>query len=314
MRKSTFLGGASGAALLGPMSATERRMGRYMRGPGDGDHPSGGGGGGSTPTPTPTPSASGGFDFPDELDSLDNVPERARPLYVKDESSGKFKIDDLSGLRGALQHEKERRKTLAGENANLKKFKDLGKSPEEIQELLQREADAEEKRLKDEGDFESLKSQLQKNHADELEAKDKRISSLTKQIEKLMVTDNARAVLSEEDIQGNPTLLMPAIRDRVEVKENDEGDFLLVVKRPDGTPMLNTSNEPASIRDLALELRGNSEYSGAFKGVNQSGGGAPNKSGGGAPSGNLSRSKMSVREKTAYIREHGQEAYMNLPA
>lgn len=295
-RRSTTIrpGLMAGAALLGGRSAVERRMGRYMRAPDDHE---------------PAP-----FAFPETVDTLDGVPERARPLYVKDEATGKFKYDDVSSLKSALEHEKQQRRSLAQKNGTLAKWEKLGKTPEEIEEMLTKQAEAEQQRLVDEGDFKSLKEQLEANHAAEITKREERINGLTKQIEKLMYSDQVKTVLADKDIEGNPTLLMAPLRDRVKIEEDSEsGEFRLTVLNADGHPMLNSSNQPATLKDLALQFKGDENYAGAFKGVNQSGGGTPNKQGGGAPINGKKRGEMTTSEKTAYIREHGAEAYEQLP-
>lgn len=293
--KSKSLFGSSLGGRPSTFSAAERRMGRLMR---EGEHPN------DPPR---------GFDFPDSVDSLDGVPAKAKPLYKKDEATGRFVYDDITGLKNALEHEKREKGTLKGQLSQLSAFKELGITADEARELLEQRRTAEEQRLIDAGDFKSLKEQMEANHAASLADKDAVISRYKKFIEKTLVSDNARAVLASDDIKGNATLLLPVIRDRVEVAESD-GEFQLVVKRPDGTPMLNEANGPATLKDLFMELRKAPEYADAFKGVNQSGGGAPNNPlGGGAPNGSLVRGKMSVKEKTAYISANGQEAYNNLP-
>jgi DNA-binding transcriptional MerR regulator len=290
------------SAALGPMSMAERTSGRYMRGP-DG-HPDG------TPTPSPSPSP---FSFPETIDSLDGVPAQARPLYVE-KDDGKFHYDDISSLRSALEHERNNNKTTKGQLANLKKFGDLGVDADEIKQILSEREENKNKQMRDAGDFDSMKEQLVDNHNKELSTKDQRIANLTKHIEKIMVSDHAKTVLADADIQGNPTLLLPVIRDRVAVTETEDGDFQLVVRRADGKPMLNGKSEPASLKDMVMELRNSSDYAGAFKGVNQQGGGAPNiqGQGGGAPDG-LTRRTMTVKQKTAYINEHGQAEYEKIP-
>ena len=291
----------SGAVLPSHLTAAERSMGRLMRAP-DG-HPT------PTPTPTPTPSA---FDFPQSVADINVVPEPARPLYVK-QQDGSYKYDDISALRSALDHEKNNRKSIAEQLESAKPFLALGKTPEEIKALLDAQAAQEQNKLREAGDFEALKQQMEQNHQQQVGTLESKMGNYRKQIEKMLVSDQAQQVLGHADIQGNPLLLMPIIRDRVEVKEKDDGSFTLVVKNAQGQPMLNANNEPATMMDLAKELRKDSNYAAAFKGVNQSGGGAPNGSGpGGSPNG-LSRSKMSVREKSAFIREHGQQAYNELP-
>lgn len=295
-RRSTTIrpGLMAGAALLGGRTAAERATGRLMRAPDD--HPG------------------GGFDFPETVDSLDGVPERARPLYVKDEATGKFKYDDVSSLKSALEHEKQQRRSLAQKNGTLAKWEKLGKTPEEIEGMLQQQAEAEQQRLKDSGDFDALKAQLETNHQSALAAKDERIGKLTKQIEKLLYSDQIKTVLSDKDVEGNPVLLMGPLRDRVKIEEDSEtGEFRMTVLNADGHPMLNSSNQPATLKDLALQFKSDENYAGAFKGVNQSGGGTPNKSGGGAPINGKKRSEMSTTEKAAFVREHGADEYNKLP-
>lgn len=81
------------------------------------------------------------------VDSLDSVPDGARDLYK--EVDGKFRLDvdgyeDPAGLKSALQAERENAKA-ATRQANA--WKALGKTPEEIQALLQRLETDEDTRL-----------------------------------------------------------------------------------------------------------------------------------------------------------------------
>lgn len=279
-----------GMGKLGRMSANESRLGRYLR---EGDHVQ--------------------FDFPDFVDDIAVVPERVRALYVKDETSGKFKMDDVNSLRSTLGHIKEENKSVKGKLSGFKSIEALGVSAEDVKAMLEEREAAKEKKAKEEGDWASLREQMEANHATAVKEKDEKINKLTKWAQTSLLDKEAIAAMSHKDIQGNPRFLMPTIRDRVEVTETDDG-FDIVVRREDGAPMLNSESKPASIKDLLLELKKNPEYAAAFQGLNQSGGGAPggNGSGGGAP-GALKRSQMSTAQKAAYVREHGQAEYLKLP-
>jgi hypothetical protein len=249
------------------------------------------------------------FDFPDTVDTLDAVPERARGLY--EEKEGKFVYTDTGGLRNALRASRTERDAMKREADAAKAWKALGKSPEEIQTLLDEQRTVEEQKLADKGQWDSLKSQMETNHQAVVSAKDAREKKILAALEKATIHDRARAALSDPDIEGNPLFLLPAISGRVKLEETDDG-FTPVVLREDGSPMLNAKNEPASMKDLFLEFRGQEQWAGAFKGLNQSGGGA---SGGGGkpPTSGKNRSKMTAIEKVAYIKEHGQPAYAALP-
>ena len=130
-----------------------------------------------------------------------------------------------------------------------------------------------------------------------------------------MYSDQVKTVLADKEVEGNPTLLMGPLRDRVKIEEDSEtGEFRMTVLNADGHPMLNSSNQPASLKDLALQFKGNEDYAGAFKGVNQSGGGTPNKQGAGGAIHTKKRSEMTTTEKTNFVREHGPDEYNKLPA
>lgn len=302
---------ATFSPVLGRMSAAEHAAGRYLRAPdGHGDSSGGGtGGGGGSGGGGVTVTLSG--DLPASLDTLDAIPAPLRPLYRKGDD-GKFALDDIDSLRSVVGNIKNENKSLKGKVGQYKELEELGLTPEQIKQLKAEADAAQEKKLKDEGDFNSLKQQLEENLGKEKEKWTGREKKLVGTINKILVDDAARATLADPEIEGNPTLLLPLIRDRVKVTETDDG-FNLQVLRSDGAPMLNSKNEPATLKDLFLEMRGKPEYAGAFKGVNQSGGGAPSGGNGGGVPGTKPRSKMNAAEKAAFISKNGADAYLSLP-
>lgn len=312
-RKTRFM--ASSAifnSAMGRMSPTERRAGRYLRAPdghggGDGGADGGSGGGGGD---------QGGIDIPDVLDSLDSLPAKLQAFYVKDDTTGKFKLDDVGSLRSAVGNIKNENKTLKGQMSQLAALRDLGLTADEIKQMKADSDAAAEAKAREAGDFDSLKQQMIDNFNTKTEEFKGRETKLVGTIEKLLVDDAARAVLADPEIEGSPVLLLPLIRDRVKVTETDDGFELQVLQAKGGAPMLNAQNEPATLKDLFLEMKGKSEYAGAFKGLGQSGGGAPGGSGGnggGAPA-SKKRSEMNNAQKSEFIRANGLEAYNRLPA
>lgn len=90
------------------------------------------------------------------VDSLESVPEALREQYV--EANGKFRLnvegyEDPAGLKSALQKEREAAKTY---EKQVKAWAALGKSPEDIQELLRKQQELEDKELIDSKQFEQL--------------------------------------------------------------------------------------------------------------------------------------------------------------
>lgn len=303
MKKNHLFRSTAFIPAVGPMSARERQQGRYLRE--EGGHPT------PSPSPTPTPAPTATPYLPESLSSLDGVPAPLQAFYVKD--GDKFKLDDVNHLRGVLANVKTENQQVKGKLTQFQELQALGLSADQIKQLKEDADKRETDRLTQEGDFRTLKEQMETNFNNEKTTWGTREGKLVGTITKILVDDQARAVLADPEIEGSPTLLLPVIRDRVKVTETDDG-FDLQVLRADGAPLLNAKNEPASLKDLFLELKEKAEYAGAFKGVNHSGGGAPSgKGGGGAPQGGLARSKMSSQQKVAYIQEHGQDAFFKLP-
>lgn len=300
-------------AIMGPMTAAERATGRYLRAP-DG-HDGGVSGGGGTPTPSPTPSPAPSITIQPSVTDINTVPEALRPFYFQKDANSPWTLDDPNSLRGHLANLKNENQSLKGKNSQFSKLVEAGIDADTALRLHNEAQNRETERLTQEGDFKTLKEQMETNFNNERQNWTGREQKLVGTIDKILVQDAARAALSDPDIDGNPTLLLPLIRDRVKVTETDDG-FSVQVLRPDGAPMLNAQNQPASLKDLFLEMKGKPEYAGAFKGLNQSGGGAPSQGsghGGGAPGAQKGKSQMTLAEKTKFIQQHGLPEYNKLP-
>ena len=85
-------------------------------------------------------------------------------------------------------------------------------------------------------------------------------------------------------------------------------------------PRINGDGKYLTVSDYVRELRENETFAGAFTGAGSSGGGTPPGAGqgsgsqkGGIPS-NLKRGSMTPKEKVAFIKEHGEDEFLKLPA
>lgn len=229
------------------------------------------------------------------------------------------KVEDVSGLKSALQKEREANRTNSKEVRELRE-KYAGYDLDELEALRTEKTQAEEERAKKAGEFDKLKQQMVDQHHGELRKKDETIAAKDAALRKYMV-DNA-AVVECSKLEGNATLLMPHIRAMTDVVESENGEYEVRVLDAAGSARINGEGGFLSIGDLVAEMREQETFRGAFKGSGQSGGGTPpngqNGDGdagqGGTPqNGNLKRSEMSNVDKTNYIREHGVEKFMALP-
>jgi len=102
------------------------------------------------------------------VEKLDGLPEPVQKLYV--EKEGKFHLDvagveDTGGLKKALSGERKRASEL---EKSVNEWKALGKTPAEIQEMIDAGKTAQEKALRDAGKFDELLAQHRKESGDVL--------------------------------------------------------------------------------------------------------------------------------------------------
>lgn len=217
--------------------------------------------------------------LPLTVDTLDTIPEPMRAAYV--EHDGKYRLDldgyeDPAGLKSALQKERDAAKTA---QRTTKAWADLGKTPEEIRELLAAQAKAEEDKATKGGEWDKLKAQIQQAHQAELAKKDDRIGKLSKAVERRLVDADATAAIAAA--RGVPQLLLPHVRASVRVIEEEDGEFLVRVVDAAGNPRVNGKGEFLTIADLVSEMRQSDVFGRAFEATGTSGGGASQSNGAG---------------------------------
>ncbi|MBB1599488.1 hypothetical protein [Variovorax sp. UMC13] len=217
--------------------------------------------------------------IPMTVDAIDAIPEAQRGLYK--ESNGKFVLDvdgyeDPVGLKSALTKEREAAKNASKQVAA---WAALGKTPEEIQALVEAAAQAEQDKLGKSGEWDKLKQQMADQHKAELGKKDERINVLTKSLERRLIDADATAAIAAA--KGVPMLLLPHVRASVKVIE-DGGDFKVQVVDAAGNPRVNGKGEFLSIADLVGEMRQSEVFGRAFEASGTTGGGASGGPGGGS--------------------------------
>lgn len=239
------------------------------------------------------------------VDTLDSIPESVRDQYK--ESDGKFRLDldgyeDPSSLKSALQKEREAAKQAARQ---VKAWESIGKSPEEIQELLQAQNKKQEDDLNKAGEWEKLKAQMNDQFGKE---KQKLLESLTakeRAIERHLVDAQATAAIAE--LKGIPALLLPHVKASVKVIEED-GEYSVRVVDASGNPRVNGQGDYLSIKDLVGEMRQSEIFGRAFEATGMTGSGSgQSKSTGGIKDKKLS--EMTKADKAKFIGENGLAAW-----
>jgi DNA-binding transcriptional MerR regulator len=242
------------------------------------------------------------------VDTLDGIDDAIKSLYA--ERDGKFTlqvdgIEDTAGLKTALQKE---RKTAGELEKQTKAWKNLGKTPEEIAELLEAQEARAQTDAERKGEWDKLRAQMNEKHAKELSTKEETINQMRRRLESELV--DAKAVSAIAAAKGVPDLLLPIVQRQVKVDEN----FNVVVVDAKGDPRVNVKGEPLNITDLIAEMRASEIYGRAFEGSGQSGSGTRPSNGTGGTGGRITKADLKERaSRASFVEQHGHEAYFALP-
>lgn len=217
--------------------------------------------------------------LPFTVETLDSVPEAMRDAYVED--NGKYRLDldgyeDPSGLKSALDKE---RKTAKEAQQQAKTWAALGKTPEEVQEMLAAASKVDQEKLEQTGQWDKLKAQILEQQAQERGELESKLTAKDAAIERYLVDAQATAAIASA--KGSPELLLPHVKGHVRVIE-DEGDFVVRVVDKSGNPRVNGKGEFLTIADLVGEMRQSDVFGRAFDASGTTGGGATNSGASGA--------------------------------
>lgn len=253
------------------------------------------------------------FTLHPELESLDAIPEKFHALY--EERDGKFVLDSTlatklksdEGLKKALEAE---RKAAREKSKLVSRWESLGKTPEEIEELLAKLEEADNKAKAKEGDIEGLKKQYDEKLTKALTPLQQKAAKLEAKLQETLVQSAAVSAIAAE--KGVPELLLPHVERRARVVEED-GEYVVKIFQPDGkTPMVNDAGEPATIADLIAQMKEDAKFGRAFESSGATGSGMPPSGKAAAGSGKFDPRKATPKEKSAFIEKHGLQSWLDL--
>ena len=228
----------------------------------------------------------------------EGLEEGFRELYTEKDGEyilGVEGLEDTSGLKSALEKERADR---AKYEKDVKEWAKFGKTREEIQKLIEQAAEAERKELERKGEWDKLREQLVQKHTAELEAKNKELAEKDKAISAYLIDSRATEAIAKND--GNARLLLPHVKGRCRVV-NENGKYSVQVLTPDGSaPMVDSSGNPLSIEDFVKSMRDDEDFQSAFKAKGGTGSGS--KGGGaGAPGKPHTISRADARAHRKYL-------------
>lgn len=183
------------------------------------------------------------------INSLEDVAENLRSLYVADGDTFVLKLDDdpADGMRKARDHEKEARKEAE------RKLRELEKAKE----------DESDNRNKQKGDVDALEKSWQAKYDKREQELLGQVNNLKAHVHQTSIDGVANSLASE--LFTSPALVLPHIKSRLTVEEVD-GKFETKILGQDGKPSAFTLDE------YKKELIENKDFSAVLKVTKAKGG------------------------------------------
>ncbi|AEP08897.1 hypothetical protein [Micavibrio aeruginosavorus] len=221
------------------------------------------------------------------------------PVIDTDTAEGKAELQKM--IDKETEGLKAKKDELLGE---VKKLKDSSKSiQEQLDELKAAKDAAEEEAAAKGGDVEKIKSTLEARHAKEKGDLSAKLADREAKLHKLLVDNGLTEALTKAGVT-NPAHLKAA---KAMILAENKAE----VSDADGAAVATISGKP--IQEFVSSFAQGEDGKHFIAATANSGGGAGGSNGGGKAAGGQTRSAMNHVDKAAYIKEHGQEAYLALP-
>jgi len=261
------------------------------------------------------------------LSSLENIDETLHDEYEATEDgtyrlkilanyTPNDKVEDVSGLKSALQKERENAKNATRQLTQIKEqYGEI--DPEQYQQLLTEHEKREEEEALKRGEYDKRIQQVKEKQQQELDKRSQREQHLINVIKESKI--DAAVVSALNELHGNVNLLLPHVKTRMQLVEED-GQFHARVIDETGTVRVNAEGKPITAKELVSEMRDQESFAAAFAADVKSGGGTPPNGSGGEGSGkkggipsDLKRSMMTPRQKVDFVNQHGNDEFLKLP-
>ncbi len=223
------------------------------------------------------------FKFADNqtVDSLDNVPNDFRSLYVQNDE-GKHVIGEafasvanaIDGLNGANAAVRKNLSDMKARQVDLSSLADFGSTPDEIKTAFDAQIQDLQEQVGKTGkvNVEKIKDTFEKQFKAQITAAETLANGYKAQLQQVLVENAAtQAIVANK---GDVDLLMPFIRQQVKMVEGEDKKLVAIVVDEQGDTRYNTSSLPMSVSELVLEMKGKERFGKLFESEQKGGGGA----------------------------------------
>lgn len=197
--------------------------------------------------------------------------------YTKEQVDALVAERLASEVAGLKNNQAEALKEAKAAKAKLASYE--GIDPAEYKALKDAAAEAERKRLQGEGDFKTLEQQLIAKYEQKVEAERGTATRYRSSLEQHLIDAEALRALAE--VSDSPALLLPHVKARMKVLEQD-GTFAARIVDQDGNVRIGKGqgSAPMTLAELMDEMKQDKQFALAFRGTGSSGGGASKSTGG----------------------------------
>lgn len=248
-------------------------------------------------------------------DSLDELPEGLRAkatqeggAYVVAGLSDGWAIEDVAGLRGALQSERGARNLMQkltdalgyqfdGATGGWSK---TGVDPREAVEAMEAVRSG---KVKSNDEIERYRESIRETFAAEKKALEKERDSIRSQLENVIVRDAAYQALTTAGAVS-PKVMLPMLQSMARVERDGAGNLVPVLYDDTGKPILSrkagANGAAATFDEFVDTLRGSDEYRPLFNAKSTGGSGGGSQAGGSGRVANQALASASPEERLAH--------------
>ena len=186
-------------------------------------------------------------------DAYDNLSDELKDQYKETDGKYILIVDGMPKPKAPTTSTDGLKTALAKERAANKRLKNLGKTPEEMEEMLSKENKREEDELKRKGQYEELTQKNEKKWKDEIDIWKGKYEASEKENKSSLITGEINKTFSKYGFTKTGMDFLPdKYFSRAEVT-GETGNREIVIKDKSGNIMINATGGNASFDDLAKE-------------------------------------------------------------
>lgn len=258
-------------------------------------------------------------DLDEELDAEEEGEEEVDTEGEEDSGEEDFSPEEYKKLKAEFERTqaalRKANKEAQERRHKLKKLEQEGIDIDEAVELKRQIKQKEQEQAKKQGNIEKLQQQFEDRLNQTEQQYKAQLEKMKGSLHETLVTKEISAALNELGaVKNAQKVVVPIMKNMVDVQEDDNGKYQVVLLDEDGDAKFGPDGNYMSIRDAIAEMRNDELFSNFFVQSNHSGTGSTgtkNQKGAGKQP-PKKKADMTDAEKTAYIGEHGMNAYLEL--